>query len=218
MDSRFFVNIINKRLSEFNYELSFQQRLSIENTYEKLELLGKGTAQHSLNNTFGEDIIIFAKNCINGDPTWIECQKLNEKSNNSLLFLNTEYNSKFLDHFDFECISEECNDISGVYSFWKGETCLYVGKSKNLGQRILTSYASRIKGENDVDFIKVFYTKSECDAGILELYAIGKFKPLLNKIDNSKDKTYVFEELEEKLKSCDFESLNYGVLPPDIEG
>jgi len=94
---------------------------------------------------------------------------------------------KFTD--DFMALCSGLAGIPGVYLFWVDEISspLYVGKSNNLGQRMISSYIEKYKEfsahQTKVSFIQAGYS----DAGIYELYFISKMKPPLNKKDKNDD-------------------------------
>ena len=71
----------------------------------------------------------------------------------------------------------ELYQISGVYLFFsEDKKLLYVGKSVNLGERILASLAER----DGVHYIK-YLTCVKSDISILETYLIASLKPFYNK-------------------------------------
>ena len=68
---------------------------------------------------------------------------------------------------------------SGVYFIFNYQKeLIYIGKSKNLSDRIFTSVSERIK--YDPGYISVLKTDSICDANILEPFFISKLKPIAN--------------------------------------
>lgn len=90
---------------------------------------------------------------------------------------------------DFVTLCESLAEIPGIYNFWylnKSEP-LYIGKSKNLGVRIISSYIDKI------DKYKLYPTKvsviksSYADAGIYELYFITQYQPEYNHKDKARD-------------------------------
>ena len=85
---------------------------------------------------------------------------------------------------------DACNRLHGqpgVYCFWLDDVPLYIGKSGNLGSRIPSSYSDKhdiyVPRDIRVSWVETGYS----DAGILELYYISKYKPMLNKKDKYAD-------------------------------
>ena len=85
---------------------------------------------------------------------------------------------------------------TGVYFLWHEEKLLYIGKSINLSERIVTSLRERNK-QIKVTHFSYFETPTQADAHILEPYLIIKHKPILNSefltIDYSKMFNIVFD-------------------------
>lgn len=81
-----------------------------------------------------------------------------------------------------------CLDMPGVYSFWDGEECLYIGMSTKLGDRLLTS-AQRVKSYDRQVHCRFIETTTASDAAILEMYLVAKYKPILNGAGNFGDGT-----------------------------
>lgn len=77
---------------------------------------------------------------------------------------------------------------SGVYCFGIPSAIMYVGQSKNLGERVLSSFKDRLfKAEwgavarTREIYLGISKTKSEIDARILEVYLINRLDPYFNK-------------------------------------
>lgn len=83
------------------------------------------------------------------------------------------YDEKFIQY------TNSLVNISGVYFiFNQKEELVYVGKSKNLSDRVFASISER--RNYDPYYIRFFKTKNICDANILEPFFISKFKPIAN--------------------------------------
>lgn len=78
--------------------------------------------------------------------------------------------------------------VSGIYKLYdKDKNLLYIGKSKNLGNRIVSS-----KEERKAFYYSYAITKTMADACIYEPYYIAKLKPLLN-VEHVTDDSPSFE-------------------------
>lgn len=85
-------------------------------------------------------------------------------------------------NFDISKLDEK----SGLYFLYNSQRCLvYVGMSKNLNSRVLTSITKK-KRIKDIKYVR-FMESSLSDAYVLEAYYITKFKPILNKNMNTSD-------------------------------
>ena len=92
--------------------------------------------------------------------------------------------------FDFGFHSRVGKGRSGLYAFWSGSACLYVGKSTDIGRRL---YGHRMQEHNTKldQFFRAFsdqievsvVSQEECgsaDLLSLEGYFIRTFRPLTN--------------------------------------
>lgn len=95
------------------------------------------------------------------------------------------YTSKFVDALI------KLEGFPGVYSFWNNrkDTPLYVGVSKNLGQRVSSSLNERIRDVKDASnvYLRYIIAKTKSDACFLEIYFIAKLKPTLNSTSSYDD-------------------------------
>ena len=89
----------------------------------------------------------------------------------------------------------------GLYFIYdKNKNLIYIGKSRNLGSRVVSSLKER-KGY----YFKYKLTKTMSDANILEIYYISTLKPVLNSESNEEDLStikinYQFEEESDFIK------------------
>lgn len=89
----------------------------------------------------------------------------------------------------------------GLYFIYdKNKNLIYMGKSRNLGSRVVSSLKER-KGY----YFKYKLTKTMSDANILEIYYISTLKPVLNSESNEEDLStikinYQFEEESDFIK------------------
>lgn len=89
----------------------------------------------------------------------------------------------------------------GLYFIYdKNKNLIYIGKSRNLGSRVVSSLKER-KGY----YFKYKLTKTMSDANILEIYYISTLKPVLNSESNEEDLStikinYHFEEESDFIK------------------
>ena len=74
----------------------------------------------------------------------------------------------------------------GVYELFTLQQSLYVGKSRQIQKRVLSSiknHSKNIKSSRSPVFLSVYQCKNEIDATLLEIYLINRKKPQLNKKD-----------------------------------
>lgn len=112
-----------------------------------------------------------------------------EKAKRLILFRSGwAKDAPFADEFDHLC--HELLGKSGVYCFWvpganKGaDKILYVGKSDNLGSRIMGSYSDKHRHYEKLEVMVSYIIANQADAGLLELWLIADFSPEYNKKDN----------------------------------
>ncbi|MEJ6467302.1 hypothetical protein [Fusobacterium ulcerans] len=80
---------------------------------------------------------------------------------------------------------EKLEYLIGLYFLYnENKELIYIGKSKNLGSRILTSTKER-----KAFYLKYKETYTKSDTNILELYYIAKYKPSLNSDSKENDDT-----------------------------
>lgn len=85
----------------------------------------------------------------------------------------------FTEEFN-ECLND-LRGMPGVYTFWtKSKKPLYVGTSKSLSERIVTSFSERFTTFDKPVFARYAITKTASDATVVEMYYIAKLKPALN--------------------------------------
>lgn len=110
-----------------------------------------------------------------------------------------------------DCLQEK----SGIYAF-VDNTCdyvVYIGKSKDLAQRIPQSFGERFRerSKNKVrDIIVKYYLTSEANMSVLEMYLIGKYKPLFNVDGNNRGSLTVFKSEIDVIR-------DFKYLPKSIE-
>ncbi len=108
-----------------------------------------------------------------------------------------EENFETLDFNYYEYLMDflECK---GIYIFYHNEKIIYIGKSRNLGLRIVQSLNERLHEYRGINKISFLTTESEFKYHIEEILLVSKYKPLLNiefKVDNdSKYKTEIVLE------------------------
>lgn len=91
----------------------------------------------------------------------------------------------------------------GIYIFWSNNELCYIGKSMDLGLRILSSLKERITLEQIIDEVSWCVTESVADMHILEPYLITKYKPKMNTEFMCEDFSNLFNceiKIEELLK------------------
>ncbi|MGO5427247.1 GIY-YIG nuclease family protein [Fusobacterium mortiferum] len=97
---------------------------------------------------------------------------------------------------------KEMEDLVQVYGLYflydQDKNLIYIGKSRNLNERIPSSVKER-----KAYYLKYKLTKTLTDTHILELYYIAKLKPILNKDSKESDDTTLTIEYSFK-KESDF--------------
>ena len=101
-----------------------------------------------------------------------------------------QYNRDLSD--DFVSLLEYAEGEAGVYFLWCEDKIVYVGKSIDLQQRVLTSLKERSHSCN-IDKVSMIFTPTIADMHILEIYMITYLKPMLNKDCTCDDKPTMFE-------------------------
>ena len=101
-----------------------------------------------------------------------------------------KYSCKDIEHIftdEFKKLIFDLEDVPGVYSFWVGDTVMYIGTSINLQSRILGSFNERFCNNTNQIYLRYIRTSSKSDACILEVYLICKLNPPLNEASNYGD-------------------------------
>lgn len=88
--------------------------------------------------------------------------------------------------------------IGLYFLFDENKKLIYIGKSKNLGSRILASTKER-----KAFYLKYKLTHTKSDANILELYYISIYKPILNS-DSKEDDDVTFKLIYSFKEESDF--------------
>ena len=81
---------------------------------------------------------------------------------------------------DFVSLLERAEGKAGVYCLWCDRQIVYIGKSIDLQQRVITSLKERSRA-CEIDEITMIFTPTHADMHILEVYLITYYKPMLNK-------------------------------------
>ena len=89
-----------------------------------------------------------------------------------------QYNSDLSD--EFVALLEYAEGKAGVYCLWCEDEIVYVGKSIDLQQRVLTSLKERSHSCN-INKVSMIFTPTNADMHILEVFMITYYKPILNK-------------------------------------
>jgi hypothetical protein len=91
-----------------------------------------------------------------------------------------------------EIVSEDLNALYGVYCFLEDDDILYIGKSYNLGRRILSSFRERI-AQAPINRVMYRSFETKADTNIMELLLIAENKPRLNADCNVDDVPKLFD-------------------------
>lgn len=116
---------------------------------------------------------------------------------------------KFSPHFFNTITSNLLNNKSGIYAFWIDDEIVYIGKSKNLKERLWASYLER-STEAPINKYTVLVIPTMSDVHILEPLLICYYKPKLNIEFKCDDFPTIFElnekiKLEKMKKECIYE-------------
>jgi len=101
----------------------------------------------------------------------------------------------FIECFGVEFAEYVCNtlyNVSGIYAFVFNQKIIYIGKSINLGDRIVTSFGERIK-EHPIDDIYYYEISNKADVNIMEVILIEENKPILNRDCKTTDYPAIFK-------------------------
>jgi hypothetical protein len=101
----------------------------------------------------------------------------------------------FSEHFGktlTEVVSEDLNALYGVYCFLEDDDIIYIGKSYNLGERILSSFRERI-AQAPINRVMYRSFETKADTNIMELLLIAENKPRLNMDCNVDDLPMLFD-------------------------
>lgn len=83
--------------------------------------------------------------------------------------------------------AEDLEGMPGIYGFWSADdVVLYVGRSINLGVRLLQSF-NRFHSYDRPIYARHIITQSAADAVMLEAYFLVTWNPPLNSADNYQD-------------------------------
>ena len=140
---------------------------------------------------------------LNDIPKWLSINSIVAAMNDNSKYANYSSNDSTP---TFDRLAEKIGKVPGVYIFSNAEQVIYVGRSSNLGHRVLQSFVERImrlKMKSEVYFSYVI-TDTFSDAAVLELILIAEKKPLLNKATKYLDSislkiTHSYEESEKML-------------------
>ena len=93
---------------------------------------------------------------------------------------------------DFISLLEFAEGKCGVYCLWCNNLIVYVGKSIDLQQRVLTSLKERSRS-CDIEEVSMIFTPTIADMHILEVFMITYYKPILNKDCTCDDEPTMFK-------------------------
>lgn len=102
-----------------------------------------------------------------------------------------EFSAAFLDK-----IGNAYQGVSGLYFFFSDMELVYVGKSTNLGERVLASFGEKYIFRQDINMVGVMQIQNLADLQMAEPYFISKLKPPMNKEFNVKDYPELFQSNE----------------------
>ena len=216
---RHFINYFSKVLRDLDMFLSEESNLLLKSIYSLSELIKDKTIQplvdvicwelknHSSNK---EDLDFFIKNIFPSILSEAQQIKLNNKNYNFNYLVTTDHKELELTsvykknnlNINKEVLKElnKLENVFGVYLLYNNKNQLiYIGKSKNLKNRIPQSIFER-------NAVKFAYILPEChgDIHLLEPYLILKYKPLLNKEFQEGDMTSFKIEIPKKSKIFNF--------------
>lgn len=115
----------------------------------------------------------------------------------SLRKQNKKLSSTFLHYIQSDCLK----DVHGIYIFYCDDEIAYIGKSRNLKNRLFESYNERRKQAN-INKFKILITPTYSDAHIIEPILICFYKPFLNSEFKCNDYPK-FIKLDKRLKTIE---------------
>lgn len=148
------------------------------------------------------DIVSLAKEDLNGDLSIrqlikkykVFCDDLDKEVKNFFENQGCVVTEEFINTL------EDLDYVHGLYFlFNENKKLTYIGKSKNLRDRVIQSVKER-----KAHYLKYKETFTMSDANILELYFISKFKPDLNKDSKENDDTTIELKNYSFVKESDF--------------
>lgn len=174
-----FINYINFMLRKYQRE---DINLLLREDYVRL-IYNEGLATIFADD-LRHDLTILDANKI---QKWIDEYPFGLKNNQPTLLDIYGKEANFTNQFIDFC--ELLLDVPGVYNFWDKtiNQPLYIGKSNNLGGRIINSYAGKKEYFSSLPIKASCIKTTYADASVYELYFINLWKPLLNKKDKAKD-------------------------------
>jgi len=92
---------------------------------------------------------------------------------------------------EFDSLADHLKKVPGVYLFSSNDKIIYIGRSSDLGNRMLRSFVERVLKTklNSTVYFQYVQTSTFSDAAVLELILIAEHKPVLNKATKYMDKT-----------------------------
>ena len=175
-----FINYLTKALRESNKEVSKEELMPAE-FYIK-HIYNKGHA-----NQYCLDLYRSGIDLLESDNTikWLASYYGAGDTPSYFPLPRNQYENVTGEMWD---LIETLDGVPGVYSFWgESDNCLYIGRSKNLSGRIMTSFGNVARGYHKNIYIRVLPTETASDASLLEIYFIAKHKPAFNTKDKFPD-------------------------------
>jgi len=106
-----------------------------------------------------------------------------QKVEENILYKKYDWTNEFLE------LLRSLKGRAGVYIFTSSKNkTLYIGQSVNLQERILSSFNERFTNYPNKVYLKCVVCESAIDSTILEVYFIGKLKPVFNSTAKYKGK------------------------------
>jgi len=163
------VNYVNKILHVNDFSPNDRQIITREELFE--HVYDKGFADRfSWDFKANQDLAY-----VDEFYTWVdaESKSMTPSQVQCLTNIYTNYTNEFSD-LCYRLINK-----SGVYCFCDNDEIVYVGVSKNLGQRLPSSFKRYLKIHKQV-YVR-YFEANVVDAHIYEAYIIGRIKPKDNK-------------------------------------
>lgn len=176
----------NATEKQIKYAEAISKRLQIELPKENdFDLYYKFIAEHEKNykgniELRNDEPAIRRKmlNPFKRENTEKQYKKVNPFLKNEIVneYYNYVFNKKTLN----KMLEMQKKKICGIYFLYIKNELVYIGKSINLGSRILTSCRQKSNKNNVITEFSFYKTKTQSDCHILEPYLITKYKPPLN--------------------------------------
>jgi hypothetical protein len=81
---------------------------------------------------------------------------------------------------EFKALMKKCRKSMGVYFLFNKGKLVYIGKSKQLGYRILGSITAKTRDGHYIDEVRFILSPTYYEMNMMERLLIAKYQPILN--------------------------------------